>query len=319
MPNFEKEEFSFPDEIEEKQTAPEVDIEIEGDNFEIEIEDDTPDEDKGKEPMPKEIVEKLEKDELEEYSEDVKSKLKQLKKVYHDERRAKEEVLREQQAALEVTKRLMDENRRIKEMLQSGEKQYVGAIKGAAEAKLEFVKKAFKEAHEIGDADQMLAAQQAMNQLQIEIDRANNFKLPPLQEEKFEVQQRYEPVEPVQRPDDKAMEWQERNGWFGKNRSMTAYALGLHEELRDSGVAVGSESYYSKLDKTMRKRFPEYFEDTLEREESPQKEKPRNVVAAATRSTGAKKLRLKVSQVALAKKLGITPEQYAKEILKLEK
>jgi hypothetical protein len=112
------------------------------------------------------------------------------------------------------------------------------------------------------------------------------------------------------------MSWQERNSWFGSNRSMTAYALGLHEELRDNGVDVGSDEYYSKLDKTMRKRFPEHFEDTIEKEETPKK--AQTVVASATRSTGSKKVRLKTSQVALAKKLGLTPEQYVKELLKLE-
>ena len=308
------EEFKFPHELEE-----EAKVEVEADDgFEIEIEDDTPEEDKGREPMPKEIVEEVEKDELEAYSDDVKTRMKQLKKMYHDERRAKDEIEREQQAALELTKRLVEENKRIKAMMQSGEAEYVNAIKGAAQAKLEMVKKAYKEAHEVGDADQMVAAQQAMTQIQMELERANNFKLPPLQEEKFEVQTRQEPVQPVQRPDEKAMAWQERNDWFGSNRSMTAYALGLHEELRDSGVAVGSDEYYSKLDKTMRKRFPEHFQTTIDVEETPKQGKPQNVVAAATRSTGSKKIRLKVSQVALAKKLGIPPELYAKEFLKLE-
>ena len=308
------EEFKFPHEREE-----EAKVEVEADDgFEIEIEDDTPPEDKGKEPMPKEIVEEVEKDELEAYSDDVKTRMKQLKKIYHDERRAKEEIYREQQAALELTKRLMEDNKRMKAMMQTGEAEYVNAIKGAAQAKLEVAKKAYKEAHEVGDADQMVAAQQAMTQIQMELERANNFKLPPLQEEKFEVQTRQEPVQPVQRPDEKAMAWQERNDWFGSNRSMTAYALGLHEELRDSGVAVGSDEYYSKLDKTMRKRFPEHFQTTIDVEETPKQGKPQNVVAAATRSTGSKKIRLKVSQVALAKKLGISPELYAKEFLKLE-
>jgi hypothetical protein len=309
-------EFKFPDEQENK--AP-VEIEIEGDGFEIEIEDDTPDEDKGREPMPKEIVEEIEKDELEEYSDNVKNRFKQLKKVYHDERRAKEEILREQQQALALTRNLIEENKRIKAMMQNGTQEYVQALKGAAQAKLEIAKKAYKEAHEIGDADQMVAAQQAMTQIQMELERANNFKLPPLQQEKFEVQTQQEPVRPVQRPDDKAMAWQERNDWFGANRGMTAYALGLHEELRDNGVPVGSDEYYSKLDKTMRKRFPEYFQSTLDEEETPKQEKPRTVVAAATRSAGSKKLTLTKSQVALAKKLQITPEQYAKEFLKLEK
>ena len=314
MPDFEKDEDGFQTENESN-----VKIDVEADNgFEIEIEDDTPPEDRGRAPMPKEIVEEIESDELEEYSDNVKTRFKQLKKVYHDERRAKDEADRERNAAIEMTQRLYQENQRMKQMMQSGEAEYVAALKKAAEAKLEVAKKAYKDAHEIGDSDQLLAAQQAMTQIQMELERANNFKLPPLQAEKFEVQRQEEPIRSVQRPDDKAMAWQERNSWFGSNRGMTAYALSLHEELRDNGVAVGSDEYYSKLDKTMRKRFPEHFQNTVAEEETPRKEKPQSVVAAATRSTAPKKLKLNASQASLIKKLRITPEQYAKEVLKLE-
>ena len=314
MPPMEMNEFKFPDEIDEKD---DVKIEIEDDKFEIEVEDDTPPEDRNKEPMPKEIVEEIEKDELEEYSDNVKTRFKQLKKVYHDERRAKEQAYREQQEALAATQRLLEENRRMKSILQTGEKEYVDAVKNSAELQLQLAKQAYKEAYDTGDSDKMLEAQQTITRSTMQLERANNFKLPPLQEENFAVQTRQEQAQPVRRPDDKAMAWQERNGWFGTNRSMTAYALGLHEELRDNGIEVGSDEYYSKLDKTMRKRFPENFQDTIEREESPRKAP--TVVAAATRSTGSKKVKLKVSQVALAKKLGLTPEQYVQELLKLEK
>ena len=314
MPPMEMNEFKFPDEADENNN---VSIEIEDGKIDIEIEDDTPEEDRNRDPMPKEIVEEIEKDELEEYSDNVKTRFKQLKKVFHDERRAKEQAYREQQEALEATRRLLEENRRMKGILQNGEKEYVDAVKNSALLQLQLAKQTYKEAYDTGDSDKMLEAQQIITQSTMQLERANNFKLPPLQEENFAVQTRQEQVQPVRRPDDKAMAWQERNGWFGTNRSMTAYALGLHEELRDNGIEVGSDEYYSKLDKTMRKRFPENFQDTIEREESPRKAP--TVVAAATRSTGSKKVKLKVSQVALAKKLGLTPEQYVQELLKLEK
>lgn len=305
MPDFKKDEFKFPDE--------DVNIEIEGDNLEIEIEDDTPEEDRGRQPMPKEIVEEIEKDELESYSDDVKSKFKQLKKVYHDERRAKEEADRERQAAIDATRRLYEENKRIKSMLQNGEAEYVGAIKNSAQLQLEMAKKAYRDAYDSGDPDQIMAAQEALTKTTLQIERVNNFKLPPLQEDNFEVQNYENQYQSAPKPDDKAMSWQERNGWFGKNRAMTAFALGLHEEMKDDGVPIGSDQYYSKLDKTMRKRFPDYFD---EEEESPKK--AQNVVASAKRTTSSKRVTLKQSQVLLAKKLGITPEQYVKEFLKLE-
>jgi hypothetical protein len=159
---------------------------------------------------------------------------------------------------------------------------------------------------------------------QLQLDKAKNFKLPPLQEERSEVQtsQQYQSTP---RPDDKVMAWQERNPWFGQDEEMTAAALGLHEKLKRQGVVIGSDEYYNALDKTMRKRFSENF-DEVEVDSEPEAArpadkpavKPSTVVAPATRSTASKKIRLKTSQVAIAKKLGLTPEQYVRELMKLE-
>jgi hypothetical protein len=301
----EMEEFKFPDEVDEKIDS--------GNDFDIEIEDDTPEEDRGRKPMPKEIVDEIEKDELESYSDDVKTKFKQLKKVYHDQRRTADEAQRERDAAIEATRRLLEENKKFKSMIQNGEKEYVGAMQNSANLELEMAKKAYREAYDSGDPDQILNAQEQLTKTQLKLDRVNNFKLAPLQEDNFEVQSQQNQVQQVQ-PDPKVMAWQKRNSWFGKNRAMTAYALGVHEDLRDSGVEVGSDMYYSKLDKTIRKTFSDYFDD--EQEEAPKK--AQNVVASAKRTTSSKKVTLKTSQVLLAKKLGITPEQYVKEFLKLE-
>jgi hypothetical protein len=150
--------------------------------------------------------------------------------------------------------------------------------------------------------------------------QVKNFRMPSLQEEETAVQQQpvqYQPAPYVPEPDNKAVAWQKRNSWFGQNRSMTAFALGLHEDLRDNGVEVGSDEYYRELDKTMRKRFPESFE---EQEDNRQQTRTRagTVVAPAVRSTAPNKVRLKQSQVNLARKLGLTPEQYVKAQLELE-
>ena len=120
----------------------------------------------------------------------------------------------------------------------------------------------------------------------------------------------------VPQPDRRALAWQERNTWFGQDEEMTATALGLHEKLRRNGVVIGSDDYYAALDKTMRKRFPENFEGS--KPEDRQRAKNATVVAPATRSTSSNKIKLKASQVQLAKKLGLTPEQYAMAALKLE-
>jgi hypothetical protein len=157
-----------------------------------------------------------------------------------------------------------------------------------------------------------------MMKAQRDLDDAKNFKLPPLQEVRNEVKLRQEPVQQVRQPDHRALSWQDKNSWFGQDEEMTANALGLHEKLKRNGVVVGSDEYYAKLDETMRKRFPEQFEAETEVEPRVQTKKPATVVAPAVRSTSSKKVVLSKSQVALASKLGLTPEQYALELKKLE-
>jgi hypothetical protein len=309
-------EFKFPDEAEQNSSNK---AEASADSFEIEIEDDTPEEDRGRAPMPKELVQELEKDELESYDEGVKNKLKQMRKVWHDERREKEAALREQQEALTFAKKLLDENKRIKEILSTGEREYVNVTQNAATLEIEAAKRAYKEAYEAGDADKLVDAQQALQAANLKLMQAKSFKLPPLQEEEFPVQPVQQQVVPqVPTPDTRALSWQQRNPWFGQDEEMTAAALGLHQKLVRSGVEAGSDEYYASLDKTIRKRFPEIFEEPEEKSRSDARSRPSTVVAPAVRSTSSNKIKLRASQVQLAKKLGLTPEQYAKEQIKLE-
>jgi hypothetical protein len=303
--------YKFPDEIDQDVQKTDINIEFEGDDdFKVEIEDDTPSEDRNRQPMPKEIVEKLDKEELESYSKDVREKFKQAKKVYHDERREKESALREKNEAVVAAQHLLQENKRIRSMLNSGQEEYLSAVKNSTEMQLDNARKAYKEAYDAGDTDALLESQEQMTRITMQMERVNNMKLPPLQEENYEVKPQ------VQRPDQRALAWQERNTWFGQDEEMTAAALGLHEKLKRNGVAIGSDEYYSVLDKTMRKRFSENFDDSV-KEETPTK-KSSIVVAPATRSTSSKKVRLSQTQAAFIKKLGITPEQYVREVLKLE-
>ena len=309
-------EFKFPDEVEQESSNK---AEASADSLEIEIEDDTPEEDRGRAPMPKELVQELEKDELESYDEGVKNKLKQMRKVWHDERREKEAALREQQEALTFAKKLLDENKRIKEILSNGEREYVNVTQNAATLEIEAAKRAYKEAYEAGDADKLVEAQQALQAANLKLMQAKSFKLPPLQEEEFPVQPVQQQVVPqVPTPDRKALSWQQRNPWFGQDEEMTATALGLHQKLAQNGVEIGSDEYYATLDKTIRKRFPEVFEEPEEKPRADARSKPSTVVAPAVRSTSSNKIKLRASQVQLAKKLGLTPEQYAKEQIKLE-
>jgi hypothetical protein len=215
----------------------------------------------------------------------------------------------ENQEAIDAARRLHDENTKIKSLLNSGEKEYVDAVKNSTQMQLDMAKQAYRDAYESGDTDKLLDAQELITKTTVQLDRVQNFKLPPLQNEEFKVQTQQQPT---YQPDDRVVAWQKRNTWFGEDEEMTATALGLHEKLKRNGVIIGSDDYYATLDKTMRKRFPENFEE-------PEVQKPKpTVVAPATRTTNSKKIKLKTSQVALAKKLGLTPEQYVRELLKLE-
>ena len=313
MQKMDTEDFKFPDESEglAKAAAEE--------KFEFEIEDDTPPEDRGREPMPKEIVDELDNDELEEYSDNVKTRLKQMKKVYHDERREKESALREHQEALAYAKRLMEENNALKGRLTQGEQIFVETAKNAAELELSAAKKAYKDAYDLGDADQLIEAQDRLYKAQSKLQKVEDF-VPSRHEPETDVQ----PVSnSVPRPDQRAVAWQERNDWFGKDEEMTSLALGLHQKLVNQyGASYPStDEYWKKVDDTMRRRFPEHFEErdpAPAQDTKPQREKPAPVVAPATRSTGSKKIKVSQSAVNTAKRLNVPLEKYVQELMKLE-
>jgi hypothetical protein len=319
------EEFEFPDEKEVStvDTKEEVSITLEDDDTEVEIDiiDDTPAQDRDRKPLPKEIVEELEKDDLTDYSDRVKERMAQLRKVYHDERRDKEAAAREREEAIRYAQAIQEENKRLKSSLTSGEQTYVETLKQSASRDLEISKRDYREAYDTGDTDRIIDAQQRMNEAQYKITQLQNYQpqhTNALQEEDNGVY--IQPERPqVPKPDRKALAWQDKNSWFGQDEEMTSLALGLHEKLVRAGTNPTSEEYYNTIDKTMRKRFPEYFgDDSLDVETPAQRKKPSTVVASATRSTAPKKVHLTKTQLALAKKFNLTPEQYARETLKLE-
>jgi hypothetical protein len=308
-------EFEFPDEKELKEGGK---VEAKQDDLDFEIEDDTPEQDRGREPMPKELVQELEQDELEDYSEKVKTRLKQMKKVWHDERREKESALRERQAAEDLAKRVLDENRKLKTKLSDGEKSYLDTYKNAAELELNVAEKAYKTAYEEGDSEKLIEAQRRIAEANYKLQKAKEY-VPSLQQEENDVQP--QPEAQVARPDPRAVAWQERNTWFGQDEEMTSLALGLHQKLvKQYGQNYTStDEYWQKIDSTMRQRFSDYFQDSTQpAKPASRTEKSSTVVAPATRSTSSKKIVLKQSQLSIAKRLGLTPEQYAREIMKME-
>ena len=218
---------------------------------------------------------------------------------------------------------ILEENKRLKSTLASGEQVYISTMQDSAEKEVEMAKREYREAYDSGDSEKLIEAQQALTNASLKLDRAKNFK-PTLQDEEIEVKlPERSQADNKQQPDPKYAAWQRRNSnWFNKDEEMTEAAKGLHMKLyREYGPEyIGTDDYYERIDKTIRKRFPESFPENRDVETKPQqRSKPSTVVASAKRSTAPKQIKLTATQAALAKKFRLTPEQYAREVLKLEK
>ena len=235
--------------------------------------------------------------------------------------------MREQQEAIALAQKFVEENKRLKQILETGSKELTESTKATAKLEVQEAKRAYKDALETGDAERIAEAHAELTAAQIKMDSAERFK-PNISLQPEENDVKTQQVE-QQRPkvDPKTQSWLDQNPWYGTKKAMSSYAVGIHEELLDEygQSIVGTDQYFKRIDRTMREKFPEYF-DTLEDKAEPKEEvqkptskaKPSTVVAPATRSTASKQVKLKTSQQVIAKKLGLTPEQYARELMKLE-
>ena len=295
----------------------EVEFETE-DDFEVEIQDDTPPEDRGKPRRPENAEPDLpDDDELENYSDGVKKRISKLKYEFHEERRAKEEALRIREEAIKFAEQARKDSETLRKQLTEGQSVVVNQAKARVETQLEQAKSAFKQAYEAGDADAMLEAQSKLTALNNEMYRLSNYKPAPTPASTPAPQPAPVTSSPqVPKPPQRALEWAQRNQWFQTDTEMTGYAFGVHERLVKSGVDPNSETYYSEIDSAMRSRFPEKFGDA--EEVKTQQRQAGSVVAPAARSTSKnpRKIVLTTTQVALAKRLGLTPQQYAAQLMK---
>ena len=310
-------EYKFPDE-----EAPEKE-----EKLTVEIEDDTPEPDRGRKTAAP--INDPEDEELTQYSKDVQDRVGKLKRGYHDERRAKEKAERERVAAEEFASQVYEENKRLKGQLKSGSEVFIEQNKSTAHMELDSAKKKYKEAYESGDSDAVAEAQMEITKATLRIDRAEQMRpidepdsyRPPAQESKPNMSPR-------------TQKWVEKNSdWFGADDEMTMAAMGLDRKLkREYGDDyAGTEEYFRTIDKTMRKRFPEHFDvqrheddDTLQQssepdEEPPRRAKPASVVAPAARSTPPTRVKLTASQAAIARRLGVPIEDYAKQVANLRR
>jgi hypothetical protein len=321
--------YEFPHEIEEKKAAAE-------DNLEIEIEDDTPPEDRGRRPM-RDKVEDPSDEELASYDEKVQKRIKKFSKGYHDERRAKEQAFREREATEAYARQIIEENKKLQQQLSSGSKVLIEQSQSGAQLELDAAKKKYKEAYELADVDALTEAQAEIAKATLRMDRASGMK--PIEVEERE----FAPAQPEQsKYTPRTKKWLDTNSdWFGPNDEMTMAAMGLDKKLqREYGADyVGTEEYFQTIDKTMRKRFPEHFESdqSYEEDEPPPKKRtsepvdeddddpPRRAtritspVAPATRSTPPNRIRLKASEAAQARRLGVPIEEYARQVALLRK
>jgi len=313
------EQYKFPDELDDEKTS-QVNVSVDNDgDVEVEVVDDTPIQDRGRKPLDREVEDPTD-DEIENYSDKVKGRIKELTHARHDERRAKEATMREKQELERLAQQLINENKQLKQYVSTGTEQYGHMAKNAAEAELEKARRQYKDAQEAFDTDAIIAAQEAMTDAKWKLEQAKSFRPPPLQTEEYDVQTRQSAPEQAQ-PDEKTLRWQAKNQWFGANgfEEVTSYALGLHQKLVNNGVDPRTDEYFDQINDRVKSKFPEVFggtEDKPRSGDSPRR--PAAVAAPATRSSGAKKVQLTQTQVALAKKFGLTPQQYAAQVAKLE-
>ena len=326
---FQKVEYEFPDESEdsneieiESSSAIEIDISgktspepkeevVEDEEYEVEVFDDTPKADRNRKTAepPTDVTD----EELEGYSEKVRKRIQHFSKGYHDERRAKETALRERQELERLARQLVDENKTLKGTVDKNQEALLEQAKRTAAGEAILAKRQYKQAYEAGDADQLLEAQEKLTNAKIKSDRLNSIKTPALQQDETAVQTEQVQEQSTPAPvDERANSWASTNTWFGQDDEMTSFALGLHNKLVKEGVNPQSDDYYEKIDSRMRQIFPDQFEDVGEEVE--QRRRRTNVVAPATRSTAPKKVRLSATQLVLSKRLGLTPEQYAKQV-----
>jgi hypothetical protein len=285
-----------------------VDIELKAEK-EIQVEEQKD----NKVEQPKEVVKEVKKDEREEYSKDVQKRIDRMTyKIREAERREKE--------ALEFAKKVKQEKDDLQGKFDKLDDGYVTEFSTRVKSELESAKVALKNAVANGDVDAQVAANQNLARLAIEEERIKATEAQRKQYEESLKNTGQIGDQPVQnnvqppKPDPKAEAWAERNEWFGKDEAMTYASFGIHKKLvEEEGFNPSSDEYYEEIDKRLRNEFPQKFNDGGEVQGGKQ---PAQTVASANRTTttGRKTVRLTPSQVAIAKKLGVPLEEYAKYV-----
>jgi hypothetical protein len=293
--------------LENNEVENELEYEIEDDTPEIEVVDDTPEADRNRKPIG--AVE-VDDNELSQYSDNVQKRIRDLRHAYHDERREKERILREQQEAINYAKAVAEQNNLLQQRLSNGERVLVESEKSRIEARMSAVEKQYKEAYESGDPDKMIEAQKNIAKYSIEKQNVENYQpvhQAPLQPPRIPVESYPQIV-----PDERTKRWVENNQWFNEDPIMRGAAYGLHDELLSKGVSAGSELYFEQIDARMKDAFPQKFGSSGKAEK-----RPANVVSPVTRtSSGRERVKISKSAAAIAKRLNVPIELYIKQVRK---
>ena len=310
---------ALPDEKDILKPESELNADSEFDNVEIEVIDDTPEIDRGRKPLDRPVEEPSE-EELAAYSDGVKKRIKELTHARHDERRAREAIEREKSELERVAQAMAEENRRLKQHYDANAQQLATTTLAAAETAVEAARRKLKEAHESFDTDAIVAAQEELADAKLEHADAKRMRQGGLQQSEEVVQPQQQAPAKL---DERTLRWQAKNQWFGdpEHEDMTLFSLGVHRKLVKQGTDPRSDSYFEQVDARMRQTFPDFFgKDTSadSRSESTSK-RPASVVAPGTRTSSPRKIQLTPTQLALAKRYNLTPQQYAAEVLKLER
>lgn len=305
----------------------------EEEELDIEVIDDTPAEDR-RPPRDetREAAPQNEEDELKSYSESVQKRIKRLKYEFHEERRQKEKAYREQQEALTYAAALQQQVEAFRQQNEASQRALIHTTVKQKGSDLDAAKKELREAYEAGDTEKMASAQEKIAILANEKRALESYTPPPSQGVSYlqpqETQQAYVPPQPAPQPQApqvsaKAVMWKERNPWFGQDMALTGYAIDIHSKLVSAGVDPESDQYYEAIDGAVN-QFKNNIPGTQsEKPATPAPTKPKNGVVISSSRTPSGQTRTKVqlteSALAVAKRLGITPQQYAKELLKQQK
>ena len=289
-------------------------------DLEVSIVDDTQEEDRNR-PARADDAEEGE-DDLDEaqFSDRIKKRIDKLRYEWNEERRNKEKALRENHEAVNYAQNVQGENQALKQQLADQRRLLYDQVSAKTDAEIEGAKQRYREAYEAGEADQIVEAQSQLSKLHAEKAQYNYVSPEPARQPQQQVQQPQQPQQPaVPPPDPMAVEWLKRNQWFQQPgyEELTGFAVGLHEKLVKQGIDPrGNPDYYSNIDGALQKQFPNHFEKAADAGEAPTSRRTPVVAPARRGGKAPRKVELTSTQVALARKLGLTPEQYAQQLVK---